>query len=226
MISHVDIIGALVYRTREALNKVLPNQTYSTFFENVVKYYKYWEVLFDSPNVLHLWHFAGTPDEIRETIERIGKSSDIGSKLTFPCIFNYQSVVETHGVGDNGLIRLEYDLAIGAPVDSQWTTEQRNRTVHKYVLEPIFDEFMNQVRKCGWFQLPLEGIEFTRMKVFTTGSSMNKAIQTQYGWYFDTIQINDFRPLLRPSLCVQDVEQIEKEAELVTDSILLNNNKK
>jgi hypothetical protein len=222
MISHVDIIGALVYRTREALNKKLPNQAHTTFFEDAVKHYKYWEAIFDSADVMHLWHFAGTQAEILETIEKIGKGSKVGSKLTFPCIFNYQSVVESHGIGANGLTRLDYDLVISAPVDSKWTTEERNRTVHKYILEPIFEAFMEQVRKCGWFQLPLEGIQFTRMKVFTTGSSMNTAINTQYGWYFDSIQLTDFSPLLRPSLCEQDVIQREREAEVVTDSVLLN----
>jgi len=222
MISHVDIIGALVYRTREALNKKLPKASHTTFYENVVKHYKYWEVLFDKPDVMHLWHFAGTQEEIVSTFERIGKQSQIGSMLTFPCMLNYQSIPEVHGVGTSGLVQLNYDLAIAAPVDGQWTTEQRNRIVHKYVLEPIYDEFIRQFKKSGWFQLPLSGQELTRTKVFTSGNSLNQALQTNYGWYFDTVQITDFRPLLTPSLCSKDVEQIEREAELVTDSILFN----
>lgn len=218
MISHVDIIGALVYRTREALNKA-DGTTDTSFYANAKSHYKYYNVLFDKPNKMHLWHFAGTQNEVMETINQIGKS-DLASLKTFPCVFNFQSVSETHGVGKDGLVQYDFDLAIAAPVDSKWTTEQRNRTVHKYVLEPIYDEFMRQVRKCGWFQIPLNGVDFNRMKVFTTGTSFHEALRTQYGWYMDTIQMTNLRLRLNKVICDADVELIESEAEKVTDSIL------
>lgn len=221
MISHIDIIGALIYRTREALNKRKGNED-TKFFAGAKEHYKYYASLFDLPNKMHLWHFAGTQNEILSTLEMIGKS-DKPSAKTFPCVFNFQSTVETHGVGRDGLVQYDFDLAIAAPVDSKWTTEQRNRTVHKYVLEPIYDEFMRQIKKCGWFQIPTGGIDFNRMKVFTTGTSFREAVKTQYGWYIDTIQLTNFRLRLNPNVCEADIVLIEKEAELVTDSTLFKN---
>ena len=220
MISHVDLIGALIYRTREALNKRKSGRTTTDFYEGIKATYKYGSTVFDKEDKMHLWHWAGTQNELQEAFQVISKDQNAASKL-FPCIFNYQSVVETHGVGKDGLVQIDLDLSIACLVDSTWTTEQRNRIVHKNVLEPIYDEFMKQIRKCGWFQIPMEGLDFTRMKVFTTGSSMHKTIRAQYGWYIDMIQIVDLRPLLKPNLCEADIATIEREAELVTDSIIL-----
>lgn len=218
MISHVDIMGALVYRTRQALNKVRTGDAHSRFFEGAQKY-KYLLSVFNANKESHLWHYAGTEDEIRAAFEVIGKDSNAAQKL-FPCIINYQNVVETHGVGEAGLVQLDYDLAIVCIVDHSWTTEQRNRLAHETILEPIYDEFMKQVRKCGWFQLPLEGMDFRRMKVFTTGNSMHRALSASFGWYVDMISIADFRPLLKPTLCDTVIEQIKREAELVTENII------
>ena len=156
MISHVDIIGALVYRTRQALNKKAAGQAHTTFYQNAIAKYKYSHMLFDSEDVMHLWHFAGTQNELQTFFEAMAKDERAAPKL-FPCIVNYQSVVETHGVGKDGATQIDYDLSIVSVVDSQWTTEQRNRKVHKYVLEPIYDEFMKQLKLCGWFQIPMEG---------------------------------------------------------------------
>jgi len=219
MISHVDIIGALVYRTRQALNKLQEGKTNTDFFVNAASKYKYYKAVFDTPNVMHLWHYAGTENEIREAFEVIGKDGQAASKL-FPCIINYQNVVETHGVGPDGLVQLDYDLAIVCLVDQKWTTEQRNRNAHEPILEPIYDEFMRQVRKCGWFQFPMEGMDFRRMKVFTTGSSMHRALSANFGWYVDLISIVDLRPHLKPTLCDVTIEMIKREAELVTENII------
>jgi hypothetical protein len=218
MVSHVDIIGALIYRTRQALNKKVAGETHTSFYLNAIYNYKYANMIFDNEDVMHLWHIVGTQNEIQNYFETIAKDERSGSKL-FPCILNYQSVVETHGVGKDGLTQFDYDLSIACPVDSAWTTEQRNRKVHKYILEPIYNEFMKQLLTCGWFQIPMEGLDFTRMKVFTTGTSLHKNIRAQYGWYVDLIQITDLHPLLKRNLCQDDVDTIEREAELVTDSI-------
>lgn len=210
MVSHVDIIGALTYRTRIALNKNLK------FHDAARSGYPFAEVLFDKDRTsMHLWHFAGTDLEIKNVFERLGKDEQ-NAKLLFPCILNYQSVIETHGVGKDGLIQLDYDLAIATPVDSKWTTEQRSRMAHDNVLEPIYDEFMNQLKRCGWFQIPLQGLDFIRAKVFTTGTSEHRVLRVQYGWYVDYIQLVDLRPLLRPTLCDEDIKTIRREAELVT----------
>lgn len=214
MISHVDIIGALTYRTRQALNKT------STFHDNAVAVYEYCDVIFDRKERanMHLWHFAGTNNEILTIFERLGKDPQ-SARLMFPAILNYQSVIETHGVGVDGLTQLDYDLVIVAPVNSTFTTEQRNRTVHDVILEPIYDEFMRQLRSCGWFQIPLQGLDFVRAKVFTTGTSEHRVIRNQYGWYVDYIEITDLRPLLRKDICADDIKQIKLEAELVTNNL-------
>lgn len=220
MISHIDLMGALVYRTREALNKIPEGEQVSPFFNGVLGKYKYASTLFDGVDKLHLWHFAGTENEIREAFDVIGKDSKAAT-LLFPCILNFQNVVETHGVGGDGLVQLDYDIAIACIVDHKWTTEQRDRNAHQPVMEPIFDELIRQIYKCGWFQLPMEGLDFRRMKVFTTGSSMHRAISANYGWYMDMISIVDLRPRLKPNLCQDVIDQIKREAEKVTESITI-----
>jgi len=82
---------------------------------------------------------------------------------------------------------------------------------------------MHQLHICGWFQIPMEGLDFTRMKVFTTGSSLHKNIRAQYGWYIDMIQMTDLRPHLKRNICQDDIDMIEREAELVTDGVKLLN---
>lgn len=215
MISHVDIIGALVYRTRKALNESLE------VYKRVQKAkYPYPDVLFDSknPQNMHLWHFAGTNSEIQRTFETLGK--DVKSaKLVFPAILNYQSVIETHGVGSDGLTQFDFDLVIIAPVHTSWTTEQRNRLTHDCVLEPIYDEFMRQLYKCGWFQIPLQGLDYVRAKVFTSGTSEHRVIRNQLGWYADYIEITDLRPLLKKNICDDVINQIKAEAEKVTENL-------
>lgn len=220
MISHVDIVGALVYRTREALNKPDKGKTYSDFYTKAIEgKYMYWNTVFDSPGKMHLWHYPGTPDEISSAWNVISKNEN-NSKLLFPCIFNFQSVDESYGLGSDGLVQIDLDLAIAAPVLSSWTTEQRNRSTHKLILEPIYDEFVRQIRKSGWFQIPMDGMNYNRKKVFTTGTSIHLALKTTYGWYFDTIQMTNFRLFLSPTICQEDIDIIEREAELVTDSPL------
>lgn len=225
MISHVDIIGALVYRTRQALNKVSNGAVNSAFYESIYPEYKYRESMFDNNGNVHLWHFPGTQNEITETIEKIGKDA-LSAMLCFPCIYNYQCVDETHGLYSDESVQIDYDLAIAALVDSSWTTQERDRIVHRLILEPIYEEFIRQIRLCGWFQVPLGGLSFRRMKVFTTGSSLHSALRTQYGWYFDTIQLTDLRLRLNVLTCENDIDTILSESEKVTDSLtgIINNN--
>jgi len=85
MISHVDIIGALVYRTRQALNKKTAGQVHTTFYLNAKKNYKYADVIFDKADVMHLWHIVGTQNEIQEYFEKIAKDERSANKL-FQCI--------------------------------------------------------------------------------------------------------------------------------------------
>ena len=226
MVSHLAVIGALIYRTREALNKRRKGEATTDFYKGVSHNYKYWDTLFCEEDKMHLWHFAGTEQEITTTLETLAKGhGTLGAKLTFPCIFNYQSVYEHHGLtGSEGFVQLDLNLAIACPVDSNWTAEQRDRIAHKWVLEPIYDEFINQARKSGWFRFAMdEGFKFTRMKVFAVGTSFRMAIKNQYGWYIDVIQIGNFKPMLNSNLCEDEIKKIEHEATLVTDVPLINN---
>lgn len=229
MISHVDIMGALIYRTREALNKRPQGQPYSKFYSDMVDKYPYYRVCFDNTNpnssegidTMHLWHFPETPDAIKEAFDIMGKKSGGDNmQIKYPCVFNFQSIVETYGVQSDGLVQIQYELAIVTPVLSNWTSEQRDRMAHRYVLEPIHDELIKQIKKCGWFQIPLTGVNYKRMKVFTTGQSIRQATQVQFGDYVDYIQLSELRLNLKQIFCEAEIEQIQREAELVTDSIL------
>lgn len=210
MVSHVDLIGALAYRTRQELNK---NETFKA---NLVKYYKYVTTAIDpKTGNFNLSYFAGTRNELLITFDTLGYNEITALKI-FPCIVSYQDVVETHGVGKDGLVQFDFDLVIAGVVDSSYTTEQRSRTVHKYLLEPIYDEFIRQIKRCGWFHIPMQGLDYTRIKAFTSGQSEHKITRFQYGWYADSIQLIDFRPQLRKDLCEDDQKTIELEAELLT----------
>ena len=142
-----EIIGSLVYRTNNALNK---NQR---FLDAAEKYYYYPAVAND--NKLHLWHFPGTNQEISHTFQSLSKDSMIGAKLKFPAILNFQSVIQEHEILP-GITMMRFNLAIITPVLSEWTTQEREMYAYKLVLKPIEDELIRQIDMFAHFQKPID----------------------------------------------------------------------
>lgn len=216
-INAVDIIGALTYRTAAALNTPLRGNV-DTEFQKNVGIYKFYKSLFNDKNKMHLWHYPGTQQEIQETWGKINKDQ-YASLKKFPAILNFQGIDQERGRYP-GMTRLIYNLSIVAPVDSNWTTQQRNDTVFEVVLRPIYTEFIRQIKKCGWFQIGFNGIPHNYKEVFTTGANFTGAIRMQYGDYIDAIQLTELKLDAKIEQCVRDSETINKESRQVTDALI------
>lgn len=214
-VNAVNLIGALTYRTSKALNVIKKGETESEILKNV-KGYKYWENMFHK-NEIHLWHYPGTQNEILETWGKIQKDQ-LSAIKRYPAILNYQNIRQERG-RKPGMSRIFYQLAIVAPVDSQWTTQQRNDNVFQYVLRPIYDEFIRQIDRSGWFEVGFDGVHHSYTEVFTTGTSYNQVIRMQYGDYLDAIQLTDLRLDVKLNMCIRDAQTIEKESRQVTDAL-------
>jgi hypothetical protein len=202
-----EIIGSLVYRTNEALNKN------AGFLEAIKGYYYYPAVVHDGR--LHLWHFPGTGQEISQVFQTLSGHSMTGSKLKFPGLLNYQAVIQDHGASATVM---RYNLAIVAPVLSEWTTQQREEQVYKRVLKPVEDEFINQIELFPHIQTPTGRFPYVSAYIPTTGSALNSIMKIQYGDFIDAVEL--------PSLSIKVLEtcrsmskKITEESEKVTDEI-------
>lgn len=203
MISANNIIGSLVYRTREALNKnerfLKALQGYA-FVDNCVV-----------GNRLNLWHYPGTMNEISDILLNLSKHRN-GYLLKFPSVLNFQNIKQERG----GETILHYNLAIVAPVLSEWLTEERESQTFDLLLRPIYDEFLHQITISGYFNLDYGTPPHTCYEVFTTGDSTGVMLE-RYGDNIDAIELHDLRLELKPSLCHRD--NINRESKLVLKGI-------
>ncbi len=157
IISPNKIIGSLVYRTREALRN---NQN----FLDGLSIYDY------NPNLFYegefsLWHYPGTQNEISNVFISLGENKD-GSNLKYPSIFNINPIKQDK----NGLnTTLHFNLCIVGPVLSEWLTQEREEQVFIPLLRPIYEEFINQIIKSGYFSLNFGAPAHKMYEVFTTG---------------------------------------------------------
>lgn len=206
IVSPNKIIGSLVYRTREALCEN------SNFIENLRKYDYHKNFLIKGK--MSLWHYPGTNNEISNALLDIGKHPK-GVRLKFPSILNFQSIRQDKS---SESVRISYNLAIVCIVRSEWTTEQREKQVFDCVLRPIYEEFINQINLCNYFQKDYGIPEHTYYEIFTTGGNSNE-IANRYGDYIDAIELHNLSLRLNPRLCMRDFDVIEKENELVTSNI-------
>jgi len=204
-----EIIGSLVYRTNNALNS---NQK---FLDAAKKYYYHPSIMNDDR--LHLWHFPGTNQEISHVFQALSKDSLMGSKLKFPAILNFQSVIQEHEVLP-GVTMMRFNLAIIAPVLSEWTTQQREEQAYKLVLKPIEDEFIRQIDMFRHFQKPVGRFPYISVYVPTTGSSLNSIMKMQYGDFVDAIELPNLSIKVLAT-CDSMSEIIINESIKVTDEI-------
>lgn len=199
MISANAIIGSLVYRTREALNKnekFMRNIQRYSFVDNCVVNGK-----------LNLWHYPGTMNEIADVLLQLGKHRK-GGYVKFPSVLNFQNIKQEKG----GETILHYNLAIVGSVRSEWLTEERESQTFDLVLRPVYDEFLKQISMSGYFNIDYGTPPHTCYEVFTTGDS-NGVMLERYGDNIDAIELHDLRLELKPSLC--NVSTINSENKLV-----------
>jgi len=221
MISPNKIIGSLVFRTREALNK-------NNAFLEKIKSYNFYDLVSDKGNV-HLWHYPGTPEEISEKFQQM---QDIRtSKYKYPAVFNYQNVKQQFGV-NKGFINMTFNLAFVVPTDSEWGTPTREKLVFDMILRDIYAEFINQikrfnvVRKSRIINVPMDNIKHDRYDVFTTGKSITSALDYLYCDFMDAIQIINLNLSIYSEICDEDIKQIEMESEKVFDTKTTKKTKK
>jgi hypothetical protein len=205
IVSPNELIGSIVYRTREALNG---NHSYM----QGIRKYKYYPAITNDSGKLQLWHYAGTFEEISEKYVRM---NDIEScRLKFPAIFNYQAVTED--VQNTGLRTLTYNLAFIAPVDPLWGTETREANVWNPVLSGIYAEFLRQIKMSGAFSLPVGEIPHRLHRIPTTGRSAGESVKCIYADYMDAFQISGLR-LNVGFICEKDLMQIHEENRKVSE---------
>ncbi len=205
-----EIMGSLIYRTSQALNK---NQQ---FIDGIKEYY-YWLSLINE-NKLHLWHFPGTMQEISQVFKVLGRDSINGSKLKFPAILSYQGIYQEHNFNP-GVTLIRYNLAIVAPVLSEWTTQKRESQVYKLVLRPIEKELIRQIELSSFFQKPTGKYPYSSSYIPTTGNALNSIMRIQYGDFIDAIELPNFTLKALNNICTAKSNVITEESEKVTDEI-------
>lgn len=199
MISVNAIIGSLVYRTREALNKN------AKFLHDIQNYAFVDNCMVDGR--FSLWHYPGTMNEISNVLLNLDKHIN-GNLLKFPSFLNFQNIKQDKG----SETIIHYNLAIVAPVLSEWLTEEREYQTFELVLRPIYEEFIRQVSMSGFFNIDYGTPQHTYYEVFTTGDSSGVMLE-RYGDNMDAIELHDLRLELKPRFCHE--ETIKRENKLV-----------
>jgi hypothetical protein len=200
-------MGSLVYRTREALRN-------NAKFLAALEEYPFTPDCFIDGK-FSLWHYPGTHDEISGALLHIKES-----QWKFPSLLNFQEVKEdvTAGKGDV----YHYKLAFAALTVSEWLTEQRERYIFDLLLIPVYIEFMKQLKKSRYFVLSLQEFNtmpnHVRYKVFTTGKS-SEGIIDMYGDYADALEIHNLTLQTKSCFTNEELQQIEKENDLVIHSL-------
>lgn len=203
MISPIKVIGSLVYRTRESLRK-------DKKFLSGLKGYTYANSLI-SDNI-NLWYYPGTHQEIKNVLLTLDKHKE-GKKSKFPGLFNFMAVKQTIAGLNRSMV---FNLAFVAPVNSEWTTEQREAEVFERVLRPIYQEFINQVIKSGYFKIGYGTPSHTYYEVYTTGNNGGELIK-QYGDHIDAIELHNLQLILKDCYTPEIIEKIEKDNQLLNN---------
>jgi hypothetical protein len=202
VISPVKLIGSLVYRTREALNK-------NPCFPEQIKQYEFYDAITDDEGKIQLWHYPGTVEEISK---RYLSYRDFAScKLKFPAVFNYQG---TSLRKSGGLTTIRFDLVFVAPVDSLWTTVQQDDNVFSPVLRDICAEFFNQVKKHRHFRLPVAGLAYELHEIYLNNTKTAEDVQKTYGEHMNAIQVAGLQ-LPVADICEKELLSMEEENKKV-----------
>lgn len=205
-----EIMGSLIYRISQALNK---NQK----FINDIKKYRYWNSIIDNDK-FHLWHFPGTQQEISQMFNTLSNDSINGHKLKFPAILSFQGIYEEHEF-TAGITLKRYNLAIVAPVFSDWTTQEREEQVYKLVLRPIEEELIRQIESCEYLQTDIGRLKYVSVYIPTTGKALNSVMKVQYGDFIDAIELPNFTLKAMNDICTAMSNKIIDESKKVTDEI-------
>lgn len=178
-VSANQIIGSLIYRTREALRNnanFIDAAMASPFGPNYFIDGKF-----------NLLHAPGTISEIKNLMLELDKTQE-GRQHKFPAVFNYEQKLRMTA---NRITTIRINLSFVAITDKDWRTETRERYVFDPILRPVFSEFFNQVRKAEYLKRPLTTDISRWYEIFTTGSYSETSF-VPYGDWLDAIEIRDF----------------------------------
>jgi hypothetical protein len=199
VISPVKLIGSLVYRTREALNK-------NPRFLEQIKQYEFYDAITDDEGKIQLWHYPGTVEEISE---RFLSFKDFAScKLKFPSVFNYQGTRQRKG-DNNGLTTIWFNLVFVAPVNSSRITVQQDDNVFGLVLRDICAEFFKQAEKLRGGKPVYELHE-----IYLNDRKTAEDVQKTYGEHMNAIQVAGLQ-LPVADMCEKELLLMEEENKKV-----------
>lgn len=203
-ISPIDLVGSLVYRTRESM------RSDKWFLRNAVNY-PYWEsMLYGSEREFKIQYYAGTQEETSQNMRNLDKSS---KDLKFPAIFNIAPYKKEKS-GNTTYLYL--NLCFVAPVNSEWLTEQRDRYVFKLLLRPMWDHFKSVLVNSEYFTLNYGDLNYTDYEVFTTGESFGQLLNHYNDW-IDAIEVHNLQLPLRGCFPDDMIEKMNNERSLIID---------
>ena len=199
-VSANKLIGALVYRTMVALNA-------NEKFKENLKGYEFAGTCFIG-DTFNLWNYPGTPNEISNTLLSVDQLKN-GTYKKFPSILNFQTIKQTRSKMSR---IINYNLAIVGRVDNanNWTTQDREDQLFDKLLRPIYNEFINQILKCGWVDVERPIPTHTYYEVFTTGDNAGQLLK-RYGNHIDAIELHNLSLSVKNSLCQNVINEIEQD---------------
>jgi hypothetical protein len=203
-VSPVKLIGSLVYRTNEALNKN------GRFMEQIRQYEFYDSITEDGR--LHLWHYPGTVEEISHeflTFDDVQKC-----RLRFPAVFNYQGTRQRKG-DKNGFTTVTFNLAFVTRTGSGWSTNRQDNRVYDLVLRDVCAEFMKQAKRhpCIFLSTPEPPCEL--YDGFLNESETAKRVSELYYDYLCAIQAMNLQLPVR-KMCERELTVMKEESDRVT----------
>jgi hypothetical protein len=199
------LVGSAVYRARKALN------ANPAFMKTVAGYRFSPDCLYDG--VFHLWHYPGTHGEIARIIGDKNKTI-VAQKEKFPCVMNFLPVVET--VTDHGgtLAQIRLNLAICAPTEKDWFTQQREREVFDTILRPVYRELINQLANSPYLQNGYGLPPHNKVEIYTTGANAGQVVD-RYNEHLDALEVTNLLLTLNTSLCDKHYAQMADESNMV-----------
>jgi hypothetical protein len=210
VISPVHLIGSLVYRTREALNK-------NPRFLEQIREYKFYDSITQDGKT-QLWHYPGTTEEISNTFLNFDDFKSC--KFKFPSVFNYQGTKQRKG-DKLGITTIWFNLVFVVPVDSGWTTGEQDDQVFNLVLRDICSEFFNQIKQSRYFQLSMNGPTYELHDVYLNDEKTAESVQRLYNDYMAGIQVASLQLPVIDTICEKDLLLIEEENKKVTEQLTI-----
>ena len=142
---------------------------------------------------------AGHPLEISNRLLERSKN-DVFKFKKYPLIALFQDIIESKGKEPGIDSESTFNLIIARSTSSKFIADQRYESNFKPFLNPIYDEFLNQIYLSGKFQVKSKDlISHTKIDRLFWGSE--KANANVFNDYIDCIEIRDLKLKVRQINC-------------------------